>query len=97
MLNVIVRAITAGATYMFSGKRALKLVKSGVNISNSKNPLVFTRITTLTVIYCCTPPTLRLSTHCISVGAVIGISCISPNLITIGLAIYLVTEIHEKC
>ena len=97
MLNVIVGAIAAGATYMFPVGRALKLVKTGVHISNSTNPLVLTKNITLTVIDCCSPPPLKLAAHCISVNAVIEASCLSPNPVTIGLAIHLVTEIYENC
>ena len=82
---------------MFPGGRALKLVKTGVHISNSTNPLVLTKNITLTVIDCCSPPLLRLVAPCISVGAVIAASCISPNPITIGSSIHLVTETYENC
>lgn len=46
MLNLI----TAGVTYLFPGGRALKLVKNGINISNSTNPLILTKNITLTVV-----------------------------------------------
>ena len=82
---------------MFPGKRALKLVKSRVNISNSTNPLVLTKNITLTVIDCCCPAPLRLIAHCVGAGAVIGASVISPNPVTIGSAIHLVSEIYENC
>ena len=52
--------ITAGATYLFPGGWALKLVKNGINISNSTNPLILTKNITLTVVDCCTPPPIRL-------------------------------------
>ena len=35
MLNLI----AAGATYLFPGGRALKLVKDGINVTNSTNPV----------------------------------------------------------
>lgn len=35
--------ITNSATYLFTGGRALKLIKIGVNISNSKNPVMLTK------------------------------------------------------
>lgn len=31
--------IAAGGTYLFPGGRALKLVKNGVNVTNSTNPV----------------------------------------------------------
>lgn len=40
MLNLIV----TGATYLFpGGRRALKLVKDGINVTNSTNPLILTK------------------------------------------------------
>ena len=32
--------IVTGATYLFSGGRALKLVKDDINLTNSTNPLI---------------------------------------------------------
>lgn len=52
-------------TFMFLGGRALKLVKNGVNITNSTNPLQITKTITLTVVDCCAPPPVRLAAHCI--------------------------------
>ena len=78
MLNLI----TTGASYIFPGGRALKLVKNGIIISNSTNILVLTKNITLTVIDCYTPPPisgwLLIS---IGAGAVIAASVTSPNLI----------------
>ena len=89
--------ITTGATYIFPGGRALKLVKSGVSITNSTNPLTLTKNITLTILDCCAPPPLRLAAHCIGAGAVIAASVVSPNPVTIGSAFHLVLELYEKC
>ena len=89
--------ITTGATYLFPGGRALKLVQNGVNITNSTNPLTLTKNITLTVLDCCAPPPLRLAAHCIGVGATIAASVVTPNPVTIGSAIHLVTEIYDNC
>jgi hypothetical protein len=40
---------------------------------------------------------VRLAAHCIGAGAVIAVSIASPNSVTIGSAIHLVTEIYEQC
>ena len=64
MLNLI----TAGATYLFPGVRALKLVKDGINVTNSTNPLILTRNITLIVVDCCTPSPVRLTAHCVAAG-----------------------------
>ncbi len=84
-------------TYLFPGGRALKLIKNGVGITNSTNPFTLGANITLTVIDCCTPPPVRLTAHCIAAAAVITSSVISPNPVTVGSAIHLVTEIYEQC
>jgi len=87
MLNLITELLT----YMFPGGRTVKLIKNRVTITNSSNPLVLTKNITLTVIDCCILPPLRLAAHCIAA------SVASPNPVTIGSAINLVTEIYEQC
>ena len=89
MLNLI----AAGATYLFPGGRALKLVKDGINVTNSTNP----KNITLIVVDCCTPPPVRLAAHCVAAGSLIAASVVSPNPVTIGSAIHVVTEIYESC
>lgn len=64
MLNLI----AAGATYLFLGGRALRLVKDGINVTNSTNYLILIKNITLIVIDCCTPPSLRLAAHCVAAG-----------------------------
>ena len=93
MLNLI----AAGATYLFPGGRALKLVKDGINVTNSTNPLIFTKNITLIVVDCCTPPPVRLAAHCVAVGWLIAASVINPNPVIIGSAINVVLEIYENC
>ena len=89
--------IAKGATYLFPGGRALKLVRDGINVTNSTNPLIFTKNITLIVVDCCAPPPLRLAAHCIAAGSLITASVVSPNPGTIGAAIHVVTEIYESC
>lgn len=84
-------------TYMFPGGRALKLVKNGINITNSSNPLTLTKNITLTVVDCCCPPPIRLAAHCLAAGALITASLVSPNPITIGSSIHIITEIYDNC
>ena len=88
---------SSAATYLFPGGRALRLVKGGVNITNSTNPLILTKNITLTVVDCCAPPPVRLAFHCAGVVAIIGASIAAPNPVTIGSAVHLVTEIYENC
>lgn len=89
--------ITESLTYVFPGGRVLKLVKGGVNITNSTNPLTLAKNITLTVVDCCTPPAVRLAAHCIAAGATIAASIASPNPVTIGSAVHLVAELYEQC
>jgi len=89
--------ITGSLSYMFPGGQALKLIKGGVNVTNSSNPLILAKNITLTVVDCCSPLPIRLAAHCIGAGAVIPASIASPNPVTIGSAIHLVKEIYEKC
>ena len=83
-------------TYMFPGGRAFKLVRNEVNITNSTNPLILSKNITLTVIDCCTPPPIRLAAHCIGAGALIAASIASPNPVTVGSSIHLITEIYDN-
>ena len=89
--------IAGAATYLFPGGRTLKLIKNGVNITNSTNPLIITKNVTLTVVDCCAPPPVRLAFHSTAVVATIGASIVAPNPVTIGSAVHLVTEIYENC
>ena len=89
--------IAGAATYLFPGGRTLKLIKNGVNITNSTNPLIITKNVTLTVVDCCAPPPVRLAFHCTAVVATIGASIVAPNPVTIGSAVHLVTEIYDNC
>ena len=84
-------------TYMFPGGRVLKLIKNGLNLTNSTNSLQITKNITLTVLDCCAPPLLRLAAHCIGARAIIAASVASPNPVTIGSAIHLVSEIYDNC
>ena len=93
MLNLIIR----GGAALFPAGRAVKLLEAGVNITNSSNPLILAKNITLTVADCCTPPPVRLAAHCIATGSLIAASVVSPNPVTIGSAIHLITEIYDNC
>ncbi len=88
---------TDSFTYMFPGRRALKLIKSGINVTNSTNPLQFTKNITLTVLDCCAPPPIRLAAHCIGAVGVIAAAVTVPNPVTIGSSIHLINEIYDIC
>lgn len=82
-------------TYLFPGGRTLKLIKNGVNITNSTNPFQITKNITLTVLDCCALPPVRLAA--IRAGALIAASIASPNPVTIGSAVHLISEIYDNC
>lgn len=89
--------ITGAVSYVFPSFRLFKLAKAGINITTSSNPLILTKNITLTVIDCCTPPPVRLAAHCVGAVAVIGASIVSPNPLTVGSALHLVSEIYDEC
>ena len=90
-------SVSPAFTYVFPGGRMLKLVKGGINVTNSTNPLVLPKNITLTVLDCCAPPPVRLVAHCLSAGALIGASVVAPNPVTVGSSIHIITEIYENC
>jgi hypothetical protein len=77
---------------LFPAGRALKLVKNGVNITSSTNPVILAKNITLTILDCCAPPPMRLA-----VVALIGASVAAPNPVTIGSSIHVVAELYELC
>jgi len=89
--------IASGADLIFPSARALKLVKASVTVTNSTNPLVLAKNITLTVLDCCAPPPVSLAFHCISAVALIGASIATPNPITVGSSIHLVSELYDRC
>ena len=93
MLNLI----AAGISWVFPSGRAVKLLKNGINVSNSTNLLIFTKNITLIVVDCCTPPPVRLAAHCVAAGSLIVASVVSPNPVTIGSAVHVITDIYENC
>jgi hypothetical protein len=83
--------------YFFPGGRAVKWFKTGLEITNSTNPLVVTKNITLMVLECCAPPLIRLLGHCIAAVGTIGASITCPNPFTIESALHFISEIYEQC
>jgi len=82
MLNLI----TTCATYLFPGGRAIKLVKDGINVTNST--IILTKNITLVVTDCCAPPLLRLAAHWVVAGSFNSYAYSTPqvrNLLTINI------------
>jgi hypothetical protein len=89
--------IANGASLVFPGGKVVKLLKNGVAITNSINPLVLAKNITLTVLYCCAPPPVRLAYHCVATVALIRASVAAPNPVTIGSSIRIVTKLYDLC
>ena len=89
--------IAAGATYLFPGGRALKLVKNGINIINSTNLLILTKNITSIIVDYCIISLVKLAAHCVAAGLLIVALVVSLNIVTISSAIHVVTEIYENC
>ena len=89
MINLI-----APASYIFVGTWAVKLFRNSINVTNSTNPLVFTKNITLIVIESCTPfLVVRLAVYCVMAGSFIAASVVSLSPLTISSAIHVVTKI----
>lgn len=86
--------ITSAGQVLFPGGRALKLLKSGVKLTESTSPVGVAKNITLTVVDCCCAPTIRLPVRCAALGVPLFLPA-SP--ITIGWNIHLINEIYEEC
>ena len=84
-------------SYVFPGVRSRILYKQVFNATSLTNPIMMTKNVTLVVIECCAPPPLRLMAHCASGASLLAASCMSPNPITIGSFIHVITAIYENC
>ena len=82
------------SSVIFPGGRALKLVKSGVKITNSTNTMGVVKNITLTVIDCCAPPIVKLPVRCAVLG---GTLLLPTNPITVGFSIEMIRDIYEEC
>jgi len=59
---------------LFPVLRAIKLLRTSANLTNSTSPLVIAKNITLAIVDCCTPPPVRLVAHCFSVAALCDMS-----------------------
>ena len=89
MINLI-----ATAYYIFLGTRAAELFRDSINVTNSTNPLVFTKNIPLIVVDCYTPLLgVRLAVYFVMARSLIAASVVSLSPLTISSAIHVVTEI----
>ena len=89
MLNLI--------NYIFLAGRILRLTKDAANMTSSANPLVLIKNVTLVAIDCCLPLQIKLTIHCIAAASLLEASVVSPNPVTVGSAIHIISEIYENC
>lgn len=87
MNNPAVRII---GPQFFPFMRVVKLVRSGLNITNSINPIMVVGNIILIVIDCYAPLFLRLAATCAASAAV------APKPISVGAAVYFANEIYDK-
>lgn len=99
VLNLIIEnpAVQTVGSQFFPFMRVVKLVKHGVKITNSTNPITVVGNVTLTVIDCCAPPLLRLAATCAAFVASAASATVAPNPISVGAAVHFANEIYEKC
>jgi hypothetical protein len=83
--------------YMFPYGRAMKLIRSGVNITNSTNPLGLAKNITFTIVDCCAPPTVKLAVHCVAAVGLVGVSIASPSPVTVGSLLHVLNGIYDNC
>ena len=96
-LQIIGKIAGVVSPLIFPGGRAVKLIKSGVRISESTNPCTVATNITLTVLDCCSPPPVRLATRCITAVGLLGVSIQAPNPVTLGSFIHIMNDIYETC
>ena len=96
VLNLILDnpAVRIIAPNVFPFMRVFKLVRYGVNITNSTNPITVVSNVTLTVLDCCCPAPLRLAATC---AASTDSAAVEPNPVLVGAAIHFANEIYDKC
>lgn len=96
VLNLIVDnpAVRIIAPQVFPFMRVVKLVRYGVNITKSTNPITVISNVTLTVLDCCAPPPLRLAA---TFAASTASAAVAPNPVSVGAAIHFANEIYDKC
>jgi len=84
------------ASNLFPFGRIVKVVRTGVNITNSTNPLTVTFNITKTVIDCCAPPPLALAVDCVALGAVTISEIASPNPVSVGAIAHFAGKIYDE-
>lgn len=89
--------IAKDTTCLFPGRRTLKLVKNGANITNTKPLLTLINTIISTIINYCAPPLWHLEIYYTITIVTISALVISPTTVTISSTVYLITETYEQC
>ena len=77
--------------------RAVKVIRTGYNVTNSTNPLTIGANITLIVLECCAPPPVRLAVTCVAFAAVLTSAVMAPNPVSVGATAHFMGEIYDKC
>jgi hypothetical protein len=99
VLNLLIDnpAIRVIGPQVFPFMRVVKLVRTGVKITNSTNPITVVGNVTLTVLDCCAPPPLRLAATCAAFVASAASSAVAPNPILVGATLHFASQIYDNC
>lgn len=89
--------IAKDTTCLFRGRRTRKLVKNGVNITNTKPLLTLINTIISTIINYCAPPSRHWELYYTITIVTIGALVISSTTVTISSTVYLITETYEQC
>ena len=85
---------------MFPGSRAFSLVRNGIKITNSTDPISVAKNVTLTAVDCCFPVTtasVRLIANCIALLGATASTAVAPNPTSVGTLLTILGEIYEQC
>lgn len=83
--------------YLFLGGRVVKLYKKGMLVKNATSPVELITHIGLATLECCLTPKKKIALKCVSALALLGTSAVSPNIITFGSAVHIITQIYEDC
>lgn len=84
--------------YLFPAGRLVKLSKTVIKNSESSDPIVMAKNLTMTVLDCCSSNSgLKIAIKCTSGITLFSTLIVSPNPITFGACLNMLSEIYEDC
>ena len=93
----IITEIFSFSSTVFPAIRTTQLFYKTGRIMNSTNPVSLATNITLTVVECCSPPLLRLTSQCLSIVTLVGASWAFSNPTTIDWTVSLLRGLYFKC